>query len=227
MNSELIVMLTCNDETVENAFDLFKGMKDTPVKHWGFKDVGLPKDEMKELVQAMLDAEKTTYLEVVSLTEDEGLEAAKLAVESGFDVLMGTVFFDSINEYLKDKSLAYYPFSGNVHGRPSVLEGHLEDIVSHAQQLEDKGVDGLDLLTYRYRGDGTGLLHAVVEATNIPVVSAGSVASYERINEVSSANAWGFTIGTAFFEGRFVVEGSFRDNVTSVLAWLQAESGSD
>ncbi len=227
MNSELIVMLTCNDETVENAFDLFKEMKDTPVKHWGFKDVGLPKDEMKELVQAMLGAEKTTYLEVVSLTEDEGLEAAKLAVESGFDVLMGTVFFDSINEYLKDKSLAYYPFSGHVHGRPSVLEGHLEDIVSHAQQLEDKGVDGLDLLTYRYRGDGTGLLHAVVEATNIPVVSAGSVASYERINEVSSANAWGFTIGTAFFEGRFVVEGSFRDNVTSVLAWLQAEPASD
>ena len=69
MNPELIVMLTCNDEMVENAFGLCKDMKDTPVKHWGFKDVGLPKDEMKELVQAMLNAEKMTYLGVVSLTE--------------------------------------------------------------------------------------------------------------------------------------------------------------
>jgi hypothetical protein len=46
MKPELIVMLTYNDKTVENALDLFNEMKGTPVTHWGFKDVGLPPDEM-------------------------------------------------------------------------------------------------------------------------------------------------------------------------------------
>ena len=85
MKPELIVMLTYNDRTVENALDLFDEMKDSPVKHWGFKDVGLPKEEIKELVRLMSDAGKTTYLEVVSLSEKEGLQGAELAVESEVD----------------------------------------------------------------------------------------------------------------------------------------------
>jgi hypothetical protein len=36
MKPELIVMLTYNDKTVENALELFNKMKDTPVIHWGF-----------------------------------------------------------------------------------------------------------------------------------------------------------------------------------------------
>ena len=70
-------------------------------------------------------------------------------------ILMGTVFFDSINEYLGDKPVAYYPFLGNVHSHPTVLEGSVEQIVSHAQQLEAKGVDGMDLLAYRHAGGGS------------------------------------------------------------------------
>ena len=79
MKPELIVMLTYNDKTVENALELFNKMKGTPVTHWGFKDVGLPPDEMKKVVDSMNAAGKTTYLEVVSLTEEEGLTGAKLA----------------------------------------------------------------------------------------------------------------------------------------------------
>ena len=43
-------MLTYNDMTVKNAIELFDELKDTPVTHWGFKDVGLPADEMQNLV---------------------------------------------------------------------------------------------------------------------------------------------------------------------------------
>ena len=222
MKPELIVMLTYNDRTVENALDLFDEMKDSPVKHWGFKDVGLPKEEIKELVRLMSDAGKTTYLEVVSLSEEEGLQGAELAVESEVDILMGTVFFDSINEYLGDKPVAYYPFLGNVHSHPTVLEGSVEQIVSHAQQLEAKGVDGMDLLAYRHAGEAVGLLAAVVEATNVPVVCAGSIGSYERIGEVLDSKPRGFTVGTAFFEERFVPMGSFRENVSGVWNWMQA-----
>ena len=221
---ELIVMLTYNDRTVENALELFDEMKDFPVRHWGFKDVGLPKKRISDLVRLMSDAGKTTYLEVVSLSEREGLQGAELAVESGVDILMGTVFFDSINEYLKDRPVKYYPFLGNVHSHPTVLEGSVEEIVAHAQQLEAKGVDGMDLLAYRHTGEAVGLLAAVVEATNVPIVCAGSIGSYERIGEVLDSKPRGFTVGTAFFEERFVSQGSFSENVSDVWNWMQTRS---
>ena len=110
MKPEFILMLTHNDKTVKEALKIFRECKDAPVVHWGFKDVGLAPDEMKTLVREMKDAGKTTYLEVVSLSEEEGLRGAEIAVESGFDVLMGTIFFDSILVYLKGKPIQYYPF---------------------------------------------------------------------------------------------------------------------
>ena len=227
MKPELIVMLTYNDKTVENALELFNEMKHTPVIHWGFKDVGLPPDKMKEVVESMNAAGKTTFLEVVSLTEEEGLSGAKLAVECGFDILMGTVFFDSINDYLKDKPVKYYPFPGHVHSHPSILDGTIEDIVQHARDMEAKGVEGMDLLTYRYTGDAPALLKEVVQATRVPIVSAGSIDSLDRIAEVRDAGTWGFTIGTAFFEKKFIPNGSFIDNMMAVWDWVQAHGTPD
>jgi len=227
MKPELIVMLTYNDKTVENALELFNEMKDTPVTHWGFKDVGLPPQKMKKVVDSMNAAGKTTYLEVVSLTEEEGLTGAKLAVECGFDILMGTVFFDSISDYLKDKPVKYYPFPGHVHSHPSILDGTIDEIAQHACDMEAKGVDGLDLLTYRYTGDAPGLLQEVVEATGVPMVSAGSIDSYDRIAEVRDTGAWGFTIGTAFFEKKFIPNGSFQENMMAVWDWLQKNGRPD
>ncbi len=220
---ELIVMLTYHDLTVTNALELFERLKDTAVTHWGFKDVGLPPEQMKLVVAAMKAAGKTTYLEVVSLSEAEGLSGAELAVELGFDVLMGTVFFPSIHDYLKDKPVRYYPFPGRVHGHPSLLDGTIEEIVAHARWLEGQGAHGMDLLTYRYTGDAPRLLREVVKAASVPIVSAGSIASYERIGEVWQAGAWGFTIGSAFFESKFVPAGGFEDNLRAVVDWLQRQ----
>lgn len=220
---ELIVMLTHHDQTVREALELFERTKDYPIKHWGFKDVGLSMEEMQPVVKAMKDAGKTTYLEVVSLSEEAGLEGARLALDLGFDILMGTVFFPSIGDYLKDKPVQYYPFPGHVHSHPSILDGAIDDIVSHACALEQHGVHGLDLLTYRYAGEAANLLAQVVRSTKIPVVSAGSIASFERINEVWASGAWGFTIGSAFFDRKFVPDGSFEENVLAVCNWLQEQ----
>jgi 2,4-dienoyl-CoA reductase-like NADH-dependent reductase (Old Yellow Enzyme family) len=216
-------MLTHQDKTVQNALELFERTKDFPIKHWGFKDVGLSPDEMQKVVAVMKDSGKTTFLEVVSLSEEEGLQGARLAVELGFDILMGTVFYPSIADYLKDKPVLYYPFPGRVHSHPSILDGEIEEIVAHARELEGYGVHGLDLLTYRYNGEAPSLLRQVVDATKVPVVSAGSIASFARIEEVWSAGAWGFTIGTAFFEKQFLPEGSFEENVQAVCSWLQEQ----
>jgi len=221
MKPVFILMLTYNDQTVENALEVFQECKDTPVTHWGFKDVGLPVPEMKLLVREMRDAGKTTLLEVVSLSEQEGLVGAKVAVEAGFDILMGTVFFDSILDYLRDKPVKYFPFPGHVYSHPSILDGTVDEIVRHARFLESRGVQGMDLLSYRYVGAAPALLRAVVAATSVPIVSAGSIDSYKRLAEVADAGAWGFTIGSALFDKKFVPDGSFRDNILAVCEWLE------
>src|SRR4030095_685046 len=220
---KLIVMLTHHDQTVPDALELFEHTKEYPITHWGFKDIGLPPEEMLTVATAMKNAGKTTFLEVVSLSEEEGLRGARLAVDLGFDILMGTVFYPSIGDYLKDKPVRYYPFPGHVHSHPSILDGAIDEIVAHACELEANGVHGLDLLTYRYNGEASRLLKQVVQATNIPIVSAGSIASFERINEVWNSGAWGFTIGSAFFERQFVPNGSFEENVLAVSDWLQQQ----
>jgi len=221
MKPEFILMLTHNDTTVKEALNIFRECRDTPVLHWGFKDVGLPPDEMKTLVREMKAAGKTTYLEVVSLSEEEGLHGARIAVDAGFDVLMGTVFFDSILEYLNGKPIKYYPFPGHIYSHPSILDGTIEEIVAHARFLESKGVPGMDLLSYRYVGDAALLLREVVKATKVPIVSAGSIESYKRLAEVWQAGAWGFTIGSALFDKKFVPDGSFLENILAVCNWLE------
>ena len=80
MKPEFILMLTYNDSTVKEALQIFRECRSAPVTHWGFKDLGLPPEEMKALVREMKEAGKTTYLEVVSLSEEEGLRGAQLAV---------------------------------------------------------------------------------------------------------------------------------------------------
>lgn len=220
---ELIVMLTHHDRTVSDALELFQRAREYPITHWGFKDVGLAPKEMQSLAGTMKAAGKTTYLEVVSLSESEGLQGARLAVDSGFDILMGTVFYPSILEYLSDKPIKYYPFPGHVHSHPSILDGTIAEIVAHARELEAHGVHGLDLLTYRFNGEAGQLLKQVVEATRLPIVSAGSIASFDRIQEVWDAGAWGFTIGSAFFEKKFVPDGSFEQNLLAVCDWLREQ----
>ena len=36
-NVNLVVMLTYNDVTVKNAYEVFNTCKNLPVQHWGFK----------------------------------------------------------------------------------------------------------------------------------------------------------------------------------------------
>jgi phosphoribosylformimino-5-aminoimidazole carboxamide ribonucleotide (ProFAR) isomerase len=85
----------------------------------------------------------------------------------------------------------------------------------------------LDLLSYRYLGDARSLLKEVVRATNIPIVSAGSIDSFQRIAEVWQAGAWGFTIGSALFDKKFVANGSFKENILAVCEWLEKTDETD
>ena len=84
---------------------------------------------------------------------------------------------------------------------------------------------GVDLLAYRHpTEDPIALTRAVAEAADGPVIAAGSVASFEQIAALDAAGAWGFTIGSAIFDGRFPGAPSVPDQVAAVLAMIE---GSD
>ncbi len=216
----LVVMLTHNDVTVTDAHEIFENCQHLNVQHWGFKNVGLPRDKMKCLVQSMKSAGKTTYLEVVTYDEESCQAAAEVAVECGFDVLMGTIFYDTVYAYLKKHNMAYSPFVGKVSGSPSILEGSNEEIITEAKNLMDKGIDGFDILAYRHVEDGEKLARDFCAAISAKVCIAGSIASFERIDTMYDIAPWGFTMGSALFTKNFVPNGTFVENLAAVIAYM-------
>lgn len=223
MTSELIIMLTNNDITVKNAAEVFESCKDLPAKKWGFKDVGLPKEEMIALAKKMKEAGKETYIEVVTYTEKGCLEGAKMAYECGFDYLTGTLPFDSVFQYAKEHGLKYSPFCGNVGGSPVVLSGTVEDVVQSAKECMEKGATGIDLTSYRYEeGDPVELTKAVVDAVGAEhVCIAGSIGNTERMDAMKEAGVAEYTMGSALFNANFVKGGTFRENLEFVLDYLK------
>lgn len=221
--TELIVMLTWNDKTVDNAIEIFESAKHTNVNYWGFKEEGLPKEMMIKLVNLIHDAGKTAVLEVVAYTEKACIDGAKVCAECGFDMLMGTMYFESVQKITESNGIIYYPFVGTIEGRPSVLKGSIEGMIAEANGLvQDKGIKGFDLLGYRYTGDAVKLNQEFVKQVRGNVCLAGSVSSFQRLSEIKATSAWAFTIGGAFFEKKFC-EGTFADNINAVLDYLDKE----
>jgi len=211
-------MLTHNDYTVSNAYEVFDNCKFSKAKYWGFKDKGLQPQEMKDLFAYMKKYGKTTFLEVVEYTEQECLDGANLARYCECDILMGTKYFDSVNEFCKKHNIKYMPFAGSVINRPSILTGNIDDIVRDAQSYIDKGVYGIDLLGYRYTGDAIHLNKSLVDNVNAPVCIAGSIDSFQRLDEVKALSPWAFTIGSAFFENKF--SGTFEEQINKVCDYI-------
>lgn len=225
MMPKLILMFTLNDMTVPDALDYFEQIKDLPVDYFGFKELGLEPQKMKLLNERIHAAGFESFLEVVEYEEQAILGPAKMAVDMGFDYLMGTIYFPSIWDIVgkgNSKKIKYFPFFGNIYDRPSILDGTIDELVNQAKELEALGADGFDLLLYRYKYPEKidELIKRVVNEVKVPVVSAGSINSWERLAATIDQKVWGFTIGGAFFEKKFVPGGSYRDNVASVLKRL-------
>lgn len=216
MKSNLIVMLTHNDQTVKDAIEVFDQCKDLPVQYWGFKDVGLDAKSMRQLIDNMKEAGKTTCLEVVSYSQEECMAGAKLAVEYGFDYLMGTIYYEHVHDFLKNYDIEYQPFCGKVSGSPSVLEGTIQEIIDDALRLKERGINGIDLLAYRH-AQGEQLAREFFKAVSGKNVIAGSINSVERLKIMSEISPWGFTMGGALFMKDFDPNESFRGNLELVI----------
>lgn len=223
MKPDIVVMLTYDDVTVKNAYDVFESCKDLPIHHWGFKNVGLPKDEMKRVASAMKEAGKMVFLEVVTYDEESCLDGAKTAVECGFDCLMGTLYFESVHKYLDEHGVEYMPFVGKVSGSPSILEGTNEEIIEDAKQMMAKGIKGFDILAYRHVVDGEKLAREFCAAVDAKICIAGSINSFARIDTMFDIAPWGFTMGSALFDKKFVSDGDFRTNLKAVSDYMLAK----
>jgi hypothetical protein len=170
---EFIFMLTRDDVTLPNAREIYASVADSGVRHVGCKDLGLDARELAGLMDDIRANGHHTYMEVVSETPEATLESARVAARVRPDYLIGGTLIEPVQEILAD-----------------------------TQRAAELGVDGVNLLAYRYDKDVEALTRAVVQASDLPVICAGSVDSAERIRALDECGAWAFTIGTAALDGK-------------------------
>ncbi|MCI9866930.1 4-hydroxythreonine-4-phosphate dehydrogenase [Rhizobium skierniewicense] len=220
---DFIFMLTRNDRTVADAAVHVETALQAGIRHIGFKDIGLPFEELLGLKKQISKGGANTYLEVVSLDRESEIRSVKSAVELGVDYLLGGTHVDDVLPLLEGTAIRYYPFPGRIVGHPSILEGSQEDIVASAVNLASRdGVSGLDLLAYRSKGDVPALMKAVCNAVSKPVIVAGSVDRPEQIETIRKSGAAGFTVGTSALDGKFPAQGA--DLTSQLLAISACES---
>lgn len=219
-------MMTREDRTIPDALDVLHAVRDTGLRHIGFKDVGVTAERQCEVVAAARDAGMTTYLELVSGTKDDELAAVAAAVDAGVDWILGGTFAYDIAERLNGTAMKFAPFPGRIIGHPSVLAGTRDEIVAHARSLlAVPGTHGLDLLAYRHESlDPLELTRAVVESTGAQVVVAGSVTTRDQVVELAKAGVWGFTIGSAVFDAALPGEADVASQVSSALRFAHDAS---
>ncbi len=215
---DFIFMLTNKDKTIEDAEKVYKECVKSKLKYIGFKDIGIGFNRLKDLCKEMHNNGHLVMLEVVSNTKEEELKSIRAAIDLGVDYVLGGTNPEEGVKLLDGSGIKYYPFPGNVVGHPSILLGPMEDIVESAKiRAKLKGVDGLDLLAYRFNGNVVELTKQVVSASGVPVIAAGSIDTVERIKALKSTGVTAFTVGSAIFEGKFGEEGSISKQINTIL----------
>jgi hypothetical protein len=216
--AHFVFMLTHDDRTVDNAAEIVPTLAGTGLRYIGFKDVGADLARQRDLTSLAHDAGFEVMLEVVSTSKEAEMSSLRSAAEAGFDWVLGGTHGADTAGMLPD-GVRYCPFPGQVVDHPSVLLGTIDEIAAEAERLTRLDhVAGLDLLAYRHpSADTLELIRAVVQASSGPVIVAGSIASIERAVAVSEAGAWGYTIGSAIFDGLLPGAPTIADQVRRVL----------
>ena len=229
--ADFIFMLTKDDVTIADAADRVVEVLNTGIRHVGFKNIGLPWTQLRQIGDAIRRAQATLYLEIVSLDAVSEAEGARAALQLNVDVLLGGTRPDIVLPVIAGSKLRYYPFPGTIVGHPSRLLGSTADIVESACRLSvQPGIDGLDLLAYRSDADAGHLIRSVCEAVGKPVVVAGSIDRAERVREVVAGGAAGFTVGTAALNSVFPAGRALTDQlhyIQTVLAQARRRTRPD
>jgi hypothetical protein len=189
MSLGFIFMAIHRDRTTPNARALIDEALSLGVRNIGFKDIGLPLGDLRELAKAIRAGGARVFFELVSLDPESEIRSARAAADFGVDWLLGGVSASEVAPIAKENGIAYAP--------------RVDEIVASAEALcALEGVRALDLLAYRH-GEPIALTQAVVNAVDLPVIVAGSIDSPERISAVIASGAAGFTVGSSAISGEF------------------------
>jgi hypothetical protein len=216
--SEFIFMLTRDDQTIADAREVYESVAGVGVEHVGCKDLGLPRDELAALMRDIRANGHTSYLEVVSETEAATLQSARVAAEIKPDYLIGGTLIEPVQEIISGTGIRFFPYVGEIVDHPCLLRGTIDSIVEDARRAQRLGVDGVNLLAYRYDGDVDELVDGVVGAIVLPTIAAGSVDSAQRIRALSQRGVWAFTVGTAALDGAFAPGAPLSAQLEAILA---------
>jgi 2,4-dienoyl-CoA reductase-like NADH-dependent reductase (Old Yellow Enzyme family) len=218
-------MLTHHDVTVSNALEVLEEVKDTGLRFIGCKDVGLSLNQYVELFNRIRKYGLTSFLEVVTYSEEEHFKGVNLALKVGVDNLIGGMpqYTRKTLEYLREKKskIKYFPYIGKIVDHPCILQGSIEEIINDGKEAEALGVNGINLLLYRYTGNQKTLLNKAVKELKVPLIVAGNVTTFNQIEELKKNNIWAFTIGGAIFEKKFAEKGDIQEQIMAVLSKIK------
>jgi hypothetical protein len=209
-------MLTLDDKTLENASVVFDRLKNSRVENFGFKDIGIPYPEMQELAQMIRNAGKKLFLEIVSSSLEATLRGAKRALELKADYLIGGQYVKEVLEVIQGASVQYYPYVGEIIGHPCQLAGTAREMLDEIAEYKKLGVDGINLLAYRYDKNPHELMTDLIKECELPLLIAGSVNSKERIDFLRGIDVEYFTMGTALFLNELVETESLEDQLNAL-----------
>jgi len=217
---DFIFMLTRQDQTILDCLDVLHSIRNAGLRHVGFKDVGVDRETLRRLNDAIKETGAVSYMEVVSTSDEDCLKSAHNAVSVGVDRLLGGTNVAPILKTLEGSGIEYLPFPGRPEGHPTKLGGTPESVAEDCRRLTSLGCAGVDLLAYRAtEADPLDLIRSARGALAGQLVVAGSIDSPERIRAVAEAGADAFTIGTAALEGAFSPrKGGLRAQLDDILA---------
>ena len=218
-----VLMLTRDDLTVTEAPEILTELAEVGLTDIGFKDLGVPAEQLHALTTTIRRGGARVHLEVVSDTAETTLSSAKMARDLQVDFLLGATLIEPVLDVLDEGSAtSFFPYVGEIVGHPCLLRGTIDEICDGARRAEAAGADGINLLAYRYDGDVRRLVAAVVEATDLPVLCAGGVNSIARVEELATLGVWGFTAGTAVLDRSIVRGGTLVEQVEAILQAMRA-----
>ena len=221
-----VIMLTLNDKTLSDASPVFEQIRQSKISCFGFKDIGLPWDQMEKLAQEIRGAGKTLFFEIVSSSLEETLQGAQRALRLKADYLIGGKFVKQVLPVVKNQKIKYFPYVGDIVGHPCCLEGAVEEMLNEALEYAQWGVDGINLLAYRHSSMAQELIQYITEECSLPLLVAGSVNSQDQISFLEKYNVEFFTMGSALFQKELVTDASLKEQVAALESFCGLVNGS-
>ncbi|MFC6941258.1 1-(5-phosphoribosyl)-5-[(5-phosphoribosylamino)methylideneamino]imidazole-4-carboxamide isomerase [Salinirubellus sp. GCM10025818] len=143
-------------------------------------------------------------------------EDARSLLDSGVDrVILGTAAVEEpgivaeISETYPESVLVSLDAKGGEVVVSGWTEGTGIDPAEAAVRYEELGAGGILFTDVDVEGQLEGVrtepVRRIVEATSIPVVASGGVASVEDVRALADAGAAAVVVGTALYEGRFTL----------------------